>query len=104
MSESQVLSQPRKRKQKNNYERFEFHKITFNFFLEHPRCSVCNVGVFGIQRGQGDLYVRKSSFCASTGGTSGSALMPRAIACGTKIGARSCATTMLGDKGCLVGD
>jgi hypothetical protein len=31
MSESQVLSQPRKREQQNKYERFEFHKITFNF-------------------------------------------------------------------------
>jgi hypothetical protein len=33
MGESQVLSQTRKREQQNKYERFEFHKITFNFFL-----------------------------------------------------------------------
>ena len=39
MSESEVLGQSRKREQQNKYERFEFHKITFNFFLERARRS-----------------------------------------------------------------
>ena len=54
--------------------------------------------------GEGDLYVRKSSFCAKTGGTPSAELIWDAIAWRAGIGGESCATVRLGDSKRIVGD